>query len=376
LIAVIREFGESNFDRSSIRQWRFEGGLPDAVVEAFVGISFSDVTGITELTDICDSIFDQVLVTEEISRCAGATLPFPMDMFDLWLVRKYGNEKQKDSISSDYRENGRLKFSFAASEPNAGTASVNMTTNTRIKDGVIVLNGQKTFIQNGEFSPYILLSAIDGDVSGEGDPNLNLWLVPRTLEGVSTFPIPKIGQEILPFADVVFHDVILDPSAQVAKGAWDFTQLFHVFDLERIIVSAMSLGLAQAAMEDAARYAGKREVLGRRIGDYQQVGMMLADMEVKLTNMRRMVYAAAVNADRGREDRLGIALMKRFVPKAATEIASDALQIFGGLGYTQQERVGEIWKDCRGNQINGGTDEVMATIAGALVIKKYENEQL
>ena len=104
----------------------------------------------------------------------------------------------------------------------------------------------------------------------------------------------------------------------------------------------------------------------------QQVGAMLTDMEVKVRTMRLLLYQTLSEFDAGKPgSRLSTALLKRYVPRAATEVASDALQIFGGIGYTDVTRVSRIWRDCRGNQIAEGTDEVMVRIATKRVIGQY-----
>ena len=98
---------------------------------------------------------------------------------------------------------------------------------------------------------------------------------------------------------------------------------------------------------------------------------MLTDMEVKLANMRNFVYRAAWEFDNGEHDRLTVALMKRYVPATATEVASDAMQILGGRGYTVGERVSSLWQDCRGFQIAEGTDQIMVYIAAPLIMARY-----
>jgi alkylation response protein AidB-like acyl-CoA dehydrogenase len=99
---------------------------------------------------------------------------------------------------------------------------------------------------------------------------------------------------------------------------------------------------------------------------------MFTDMELKLQNMNALLYQAAWEVDSATENRrLSVALMKRYVPKAATEVASDAIQILGGRGYREDYRVGRIWQDCRGNQIAEGSDQIMVYIAAPLIMKKY-----
>ena len=142
---------------------------------------------------------------------------------------------------------------------------------------------------------------------------------------------------MLPFSDVVLKDVRLDESMRLHGRRTGFPQLFHLFELGRLFSCATALGLAQAAMEDAVAYARRRTAFGASIANFQVIEQMLVDMEVKLENMRNAVYKAAWMLDEGadaRSARLAVALAKRYVPRAATEVASDALQIFGGRGYT------------------------------------------
>ena len=104
--------------------------------------------------------------------------------------------------------------------------------------------------------------------------------------------------------------------------------------------------------------------------DCNEYEEMLVDMEVKVRTMRTLVYQTAWGLDRGVADRLDVALMKRYVPRTATEVASDAIQVLGGRGYTENSRVSGIWQDCRGMQIAEGTDEIMVHIAAPLLLER------
>ena len=135
--------------------------------------------------------------------------------------------------------------------------------------------------------------------------------------------------------------------------------------------------MAQAAMEDAVTHARERIAFGKHISQFQQIEQMLTDMEVSLTSMRLMLYRAVWDIENDTPDkRLSVALMKRFIPKTATEVASNAMQILGGLGYTEGSRVSSIWEDCRGNQIAQGTDQIMVYISAPLILDKYEKEEV
>lgn len=376
LIAAFREFGEAVFDADHVLQWRRDQGLPDEVVKGFTDLYFSFETP-TEEHSFELSIMSQALVLEELSRCAGATLPFQNDLFNLQIIGGFTGQSEFSEVLEDYRKTGRLMFSLAISEPSAGSDSMGMATSTQTVDGKIILNGQKTYVNNGEYSPNILVAAIDKDEQEPGKyPPLTFWLIPRTLKGIRAFPINKIGQSMLPFAAVSFEGVELLPEYRLKGHEGGFRQLFKLLEFGRVFTCASSLGMAQAAMEDAVEHARSRKAFGVQISRFQQIEQMLTDMEVSLYNMRAMLYRAVWSIEHNRPDkRLSVALMKRYIPQAATRVASDAMQILGGLGYTESSRVSQIWEDCRGNQIAEGTDQIMVYISAPLILDKYEKQE-
>ena len=374
LVASFRAFGTEVFTPDHVSQWCKDQGLPDDVMKRFVDTyyKFAD----KESTSAAGhSLLDQALIIEELSRCAGATLPFQNDLFNLQIVDALSEAGNVDSAVADYRETGRLMFSLAISEPDGGSDVMSMKTSTRTLDGKIVLNGRKSYVNNGEYAPYIVVAAIDADAQTDDSyPALALWLVPRNLKGIAAVPIDKIGQDMLPFASLSFQDVELKPEYRISAEHGDFRRLFQMLEYGRVLLCASSLGMAQAAMEDACAHARSRKAFGVQVGRFQQIETMLTDMELRLTNMRSILYRAAWAVDKGdSERRLAVALMKRYIPETSVEVASDAMQILGGLGYTESSRTCRVWRDCRGNQIAEGTDQIMVYIAAPLIVEKYRD---
>lgn len=376
LIRQVRAFGETYFTNESVAQWRRDNGLPDEVVKAFVDLDFNGYGVIHRRDHVRYDLFAQVLVLEELSRISGAALPFMTDFLQLQILEAFASPAQTDPIRLEYQNTGRLAFALAVSEPGGGSDTMGMKTAVRQVDGKLILNGTKTFVNNGEFAPALLVAAIDADAqSQDGHPVLSLWMIPQNTPGIRIVPEMKIGQSLLPFASIQFDDVELDESWRLKGSAKSFPQLFSFFEYGRVFVCATALGEAQAAMEDAVAWARSRSAFGTNIANFQQIQQMLTDMEVKLTNMRNLVYHAAWEFDNDAHDRLSVALMKRYVPATATEVASDAMQILGGRGYTKHERVSSIWQDCRGFQISEGTDQIMVYIAAPLIMNKYLGDQ-
>lgn len=374
LVASFHAFGTEVFTPDHVSQWCKDQGLPDDVMKRFVDTyyKFAD----KESTNAAGhSLLDQALIIEELSRCAGATLPFQNDLFNLQIVDALSEAGNVDSAVADYRETGRLMFALAISEPDGGSDVMSMKTSTRTLDGKIVLNGRKSYVNNGEYAPYIVVAAIDADAQTDDSyPALALWLVPRNLKGIAAVPIDKIGQDMLPFASLSFQDVELKPEYRISAEHGDFRRLFQMLEYGRVLLCASSLGMAQAAMEDACAHARSRKAFGVQVGRFQQIETMLTDMELRLTNMRSILYRAAWAVDKGdSERRLAVALMKRYIPETSVEVASDAMQILGGLGYTESSRTCRVWRDCRGNQIAEGTDQIMVYIAAPLIVEKYRD---
>lgn len=373
IIATFREFGESVFTSDHVFQWRKDQGLPDEVMRGFVDRYFSfdaEVKGQRGM-----SIMSQVLILEELSRCAGASLPFQNDLFNLQIIGDFADEGMFSKVLTDYRNTGRLMFSLGVSEPNAGSDTMSMTTSVKTINGRLMLNGRKTYVNNGEYSPSILVAAIDKDArSTDKYPPLSFWLIPHNVPGIRAIPINKIGQSMVPFASVSFENVELKPEYRLQGHQGGFRHLFKLLELGRVFTCASSLGMAQAAMEDAVANARHREAFGVPIGTFQQIEQMLTDMEVSLRTMRAMLYKAAWAIENDIADkRLSVSLMKRYIPKTATQVASDAMQILGGLGYTESSRVSTIWQDCRGNQIAEGTDQIMVYISAPLIMERYSD---
>lgn len=371
IIQTMREYGKETFTVENIARWCEDQGMPDEVVREFARRYFSLPMSPSGVSSHTQSLLNQALIIEELCRCAGCTLPFQNDLFELHIMNGFASDNDFSAVIDDFRATGRVMFALAVSEPQAGSDTQNMRTCVQSKDGRLLLNGVKTFVNNGEYAPNILVAAIDKDDPGKR-PALSFWFIPRKLKGIQAYPINKIGQSMLPFATVTFDDVELKPEYRLNGSDAGFPRLFSLLERGRIFTCASSLGMAQAAMEDAVRYAVSRRAFGTLIGEFQQIEQMLTDMEIRLWNMRNLLYEAARKADEDAPDkRLAIALMKRYIPAAATQVASDAMQILGGIGYTENERVSRIWKDCRGNQLAEGTDQIMVYIAAPLIRKKY-----
>ena len=157
----------------------------------------------------------------------------------------------------------------------------------------------------------------------------------------------------------------------VGEEGKGFLNVMYNFEMERLINAARCTGFAECAFEDAARYANQRIAFGQPIGFNQMIQEKLALMAVKCKNMRNMVLQTAWQADRKESLRVTSSLAKLYCARTALEVIDDAIQIMGGLGYTNDARVSRLWRDVRCERIGGGTDEIMIYIAGRQILKAY-----
>lgn len=368
IIEQTRAFAREHLCEEDIKMWCKDQGIPASVRKAFYASELGRMGLPEELGGIPSDFMTQVLIIEELHRASGAALPFLAQILSIRLFHMLGSTEHFDFIRRMLDSTGEICFSEAITEPMAGSDTHAITTTTKERDGRVHLNGTKMFVSNGQFAPFIMAAAKEEDPSRD-NRKLSFWLFPRDLPGVGTYPIESIGQSMTPQALITFEDVVLEPEFAIGRRGHGYDAMKEALDIGRVLICASSLGMAQAAMDDAVAHVTKRCSFGRPLSDFYAIQEKVTEMEIQLRSMRALIYDAAKRLDDGHDIKLEATLAKRMVPRAATEVASQAMQILGALGYTRSSRVGRIWNDCRGNQIAQGTDEIMVRTASRLIIE-------
>lgn len=360
-IGHVDRFCDERITEDNIKQWCMSRGVPSAEYKAFFESELGHYALPPVLGGYNGPFIVRAMLITRLMRRAGAMLPFHEDMNAIALLSAMDEDVQHDIANQLLARDGRTLFSQAFSEGGVKSDSKGITTEVTADSDGIFLDGEKTFVANGQFAPNTLVLTQD-TVYGTEDGGQSLWLVPITAPGVNTYPLNTVGQEMMAPAGIVFDHVQLDPSWRVQTNGKLKATLQRQYALGRIYVCAASLGLAQAAMDDALERCATYKTRGSYLGSIPQVQEMIADMAAKIRAMGGLVKRAAVSVSSDEpieEQRYNCSLMKYYVPKTATEVASNALQIFGGMGYTDQTRVSRIWRECRGNQLAQGADEMM-----------------
>ena len=313
-----------------------------------------------------------VLMCEKFHHYCGSVMSFQTEINSLMDIIDFGTPEQAALIMDVVQQENLIAACTSISEPGAGSDNNAMTCHTKKQpDGTYLLNGQKTWVTLGEHAVYSVVIAKDEDPSYE-NKEYSLWLVKNDSPGYSTGTLHKIGQEIVPFCDQFFDNVVLHEEDRIGPAGQGWKLLMKKFEFERVLVVAQALGQAQAAMDDAAAYASERICFGKPIANIAQIQQHLVEMEVILQNVRTMLYKVTWMLDQGESVRIEGSLLKYYACPKCVEVADRALKIYAALGYTDEVRVGRIWKDLRGYEMAGGTPEIMSYIAGRQLVKKYK----
>ena len=256
---------------------------------------------------------------------------------------------------------GEAGAAIAVTEPSAGSDVAGLVTTGTEVDGGYLINGRKIFITNAGVADVVLVAARTGQ---PGSAGITMFCVESSAPGIElSLPLAKLGWHASDTREVSFQDCFV-PSDRVV-GAVDsgFRQIMMAFQGERIALSGMGVGLAQAALDEARVWARDRRAFGVPIGSFQAIGHRLGEMETAVTAARLMTYQAASRLDRDHPDAAkAVAMAKLYSARVANEVADSAVQVFGGYGFMADSPVALHYRDARILRIGGGTDEIQLQI--------------
>ena len=310
---------------------------------------------------------DAILLNEELSygslSSAGAFAY--SNLYGVIKILHNGTPEQKQEYLPRLAT-GEVKVSLACTEPDAGTGiGAIRTSATRNGDG-FVINGTKIFINNANVADYLVTACVT-DKKGEEYKNMSLFIVPTDRDGYRATPIRKMGNRAVPSCEVVFEDVAV-PEASLLGGMTQINlgwrAMRKTLDMERAIFSAGCVGLAQAAYQEALRYARTRRQGGVPVGDYQAVMHKLADMTIKVHTARLLVYHTGWMIDNEWPSTANAAMAKTYSADICKEVCLDGLQIMGGAGYIQESNMQRYLREAVLNTIVGGTNEIQRNTIG------------
>ncbi|MFF2854785.1 acyl-CoA dehydrogenase family protein [Peribacillus sp. NPDC058002] len=314
-----------------------------------------------------------VMSNEEIAKVSAAVCNvIGAVRLHLALIHQFGTEKQKShwlpALSS-----GKKIGSFSITEPGAGSDAANIKT-TAVKEGNNwILNGGKSFITLGPVADMtVVLTVTD---KSKGVHGLTCFIVEKGMPGFLAGPKDyMMGQHGVPVSQLFFDNCVVPEENMLGEEGQGFKVMMAGLDGTRLDIAALSLGLSQAAFEAAAAYAANRQQFGQPIGHFQGVGFMLAEMETEIDAGRLLLYRAAHLRDVGLPFTKQSSMAKYFCSDNAMRHTTNAVQIFGGYGYSKEYPVERFMRDAKICQIYDGTSQIHRMIISRSIMKEYKEK--
>ena len=351
-------------DRSEAYPWNNVALLRDA---GFFGMTIP-----VEYGGQGRNYLDTVLVVEEMAKACGVTgrISVEGNMGAIGIIMAYGSEMQK-RLAAELVLAGD-KPAICITEPEAGSAAMDMTSRADQRGNGYVLNGKKHWITGGGVSRLHLIFARVFDAAGE-EQGIGAFIALRDeTEGLVVGRREQtMGLRGIPECEILMQDMAVDadmlvlPPRGLKKG---FADLMTAYNGQRVGAAAVALGIAEGAYRLALDYAQTREQFGRPIAEFQGLQWMLADMSIQLAAARNLIHRAALCPPGQFPDVLEAAQAKIFASEMAIRVSNDALQIFGAAGYSRARPLERMARDARMFTIGGGTAQVLRTQVASRIL--------
>lgn len=341
-------------------QYDREARFPMDIYRRALDLGLLNLTIPTEYGGPGLGILELALVTEQLAwGCNGISLALGLNAVAADAILVGGNEEQKRKYL------GRLvagEFGcYAATEPGAGSDVAGLQARAERRGDRYLLNGTKIWITNATVASFAIVFASTDPAAGRR--GLTTFLVEMDTPGVEVSKkLDKLGQRAAPAAEINFTDVEVPADALLGREGEGFLVAMKVFDRSRPMIAATAVGLIARCLDEALGYATERRTMGRPIVEHQAIGHKLADMAMRLEASRLLTYQASWQHDAGQRNTRQAAYAKAFAADTATWAASEAVQVFGGMGYSTEFPVEKLYRDAKVLQIYEGTSEIQRNI--------------
>jgi alkylation response protein AidB-like acyl-CoA dehydrogenase len=361
-VDAIRDFCERECGTQDQRERLTEGYKlhhSDTLYKQMAELGWLGITIPEEHGGSGGSMLDACLFMEETSRGLAPIGGYATTLIVAGATQRFGSDEQKREILGGIAA-GSVE-AIAMTEPEAGSDVGALITSAEQVDGGFVLNGQKVFISNAHIADHVLIvcRTTKGDSKHQG---LSMIWVPRETEGMEIVPIKTMGGEET--NTLYLTDVEAPADALLGEVDQAWTQLMAGLNVERLILAATMLGIAQRAFDDALGYVKERKQFGRPIGSFQALQHRLSDMATEIEAARLMTrwVATLTDEDPGRMLPREASMVKLYVTEVAKRVAVEGMQLMGGYGYSSEYDMERLVRTTMVSTIYGGTSEIQRTI--------------
>jgi alkylation response protein AidB-like acyl-CoA dehydrogenase len=361
---TVAKFVEEEMPREKVREWTKAHYFPADVFKKLAELGVCGITIDEEYGGFGRDLVGAIVVIEELCR-RGTSLGGPFIHCAFYggvNISECGTEAQKQELLPQLA-NGEMLFAYGLSEPDAGSDLGSVVTRAeRSADGkTVVINGTKRWVTAARDSKYIY-ALVKSDQQAPRYKNLSLVLIPTEAEGITIENISHLGLGYADTTDVIFEDVEI-PFENVVGGETGWNNGWSMLvgpalDVEKLELTAMALGIAGAALEDAWEYAKERRQFGKPIAQHQAVAHALVDAHTKLVASRHMLYHAAWLANNDKPCTVETSMAKLFCTEAAVEIVLECQKVMGAYGCAEEYDMERYARDILLMPIIGGSSNI------------------
>lgn len=366
LVETIRTMGEKENFKELAVQIDAKAEFPHHLMKKFADMDLLGMTLSPEYGGGGAPAINAIIAIEELAKFSPmiAAPVFESNVGAVRVIDLFGTEEQKQAILPGVCK-GEISVSVCMTEPEAGSDLTALKTNVVEEGDELILNGQKIFVTGGGEASHYLVYTRFGDIKGY--KGIGGIIVESGTPGFSFGKQEEfMGLRGMPSCDLIFENVRI-PKKNVVLGPGEFSKLMLTFDIERCGNAAMCLGVAAGALEEAKSYALRRHAFGRPICEFQAIQFMIVDMAMKLEAARLLVYRAATNAGQGLPSIYEASLAKCYANEMVVDVASAAMQVFGGYGYSKDFPVERMLRDAKAWGVAGGTVQMLRITLASLI---------
>ncbi len=346
-----------------IGEWEEAGSFPREIYRkagatGLLGVGHDPAYGGTG-----EDVFLKIAVTEEIMRSTSGGFAASLGSLDIALppLEKWGSQMLKDKFVPPVLA-GEMIAALAITEPSGGSDVAGLKTraerrNDDANGDHYVVNGSKIFITSGIRADFYVAAVRTG---GPGYAGISLLLIERERAGVSTGqPLKKMGWWASDTAEVFFDNVVVPAENLIGSENAGFLLIMSNFQMERLNLAVMANMTAQLALEESLRWARERQAFGKHLSQMQIIRHKLADMATRVEASREFTYRTGARIAAGIPSVKEVSMAKNFATQTSDYVTTEAVQIFGGMGYMRESVVERLYRDNRILSIGGGTYEIM-----------------
>lgn len=341
--------------------------------EIFTGLAELGVTGLpieTEYDGAGLGYIHLCAVLEEIAKYSVAhAVTLSVSTMVQGIISKFGNEKQKKDYLPQLAR-GEEIGAFALTEPSSGSDAAALKTTAKKSEHGYLLNGTKMFITSAGLAKTYIVMARTG---GEGAKGISAFLVRDGMKGFSIGKAEhKMGWRASPTREIIFENCLVPKENLIGKEGEGFSIAMAALDRGRITIGAIAVGLSKRALSEAIKFSLWRKQFNQDIFEFQGLQFLLADLAVEVESSRLLVEHSALLFDSNKNDQKLASMAKLKSTDTAMRVTTDALQVFGGVGYTTEYPMERLMRDAKVLQIVEGTNQIQRVVIARQLRKEFQ----